>query len=213
MASFLVQGRIVWATIPDSQGGNAKRRPFFIVTATTEIDPNGSVLFRVKVADSVGERGRLLGSAERIQPLSDDENKDRRSLFPVQPWKLGEQLWKVDIESGSRPVLLVNRDIPEIKQWFRDKLLIRASVFPAAFRIVMEAIALGDAEDDSDDEDETAGWHEDWLKFCRDRLGVIDAIPAERPDREKWIDSAVERFCNQFNFVTTLKNAEAEEPR
>lgn len=37
------QGRIVWATITDSHGGNEKQRPAVIVTATHEIDPAGEV--------------------------------------------------------------------------------------------------------------------------------------------------------------------------
>lgn len=41
--SLLGQGRIVWATIPDSHGGNEKRRPAVIVTATREMDSAGDV--------------------------------------------------------------------------------------------------------------------------------------------------------------------------
>lgn len=43
MPSPLSQGRIVWATIPDSHGGNAKARPAVIVTATHDIMPGGDV--------------------------------------------------------------------------------------------------------------------------------------------------------------------------
>src|SRR6185437_3163077 len=45
------------------------------------VDQSGTVLFRVKVTDNTENVGQLLGSAERIQPLSEDEDKDRRSLF------------------------------------------------------------------------------------------------------------------------------------
>jgi len=37
--SFLVPGRIVWATLTDTQGGNEKRRPAVIVAAPSDIDP------------------------------------------------------------------------------------------------------------------------------------------------------------------------------
>ena len=77
-----------------------------------QVDQSGSVLFRVKVTDSGSERGRLLGSAERIQPLSEDEDKNRRALFPVLYRSLGEQVWKVEINSGDRPKLVLNRDVP-----------------------------------------------------------------------------------------------------
>ena len=41
--SALSQGRIVWATVPDPRGGNAKARPAVILTPTAEIDPTGEV--------------------------------------------------------------------------------------------------------------------------------------------------------------------------
>ena len=37
MSSSFQQGQIVWATVPDSHGGNAKARPAVIVTATADI--------------------------------------------------------------------------------------------------------------------------------------------------------------------------------
>jgi hypothetical protein len=37
----IAQGRIVWVTIPDPQGGNAKSRPAVVVTSTHEIDSAG----------------------------------------------------------------------------------------------------------------------------------------------------------------------------
>jgi len=43
MSSPFRQGQIVWATIPDPRGGNAKSRPAVIVTATDEIDAAGEV--------------------------------------------------------------------------------------------------------------------------------------------------------------------------
>lgn len=175
-----------------------------------QIDPGGSVLFRVKVAEGDGERGRLLGSAERIHALSEDENKDRRALFPVRPWNLGEQVWKVEIEPGSRPVLLVNRDIPDIKQLLRDNPLVIGSIFPAAFRIVLEVLVSGDNEDDADEDEGTTGWQDDWLKFCNDKLGITERPPADREDRLMWIDTAVERFCREFGFVSTIRKAEGE---
>ena len=43
MSSPLSQGRIVWVTVPDPRGGNAKSRPAVILTLTADIDPTGEV--------------------------------------------------------------------------------------------------------------------------------------------------------------------------
>ena len=47
-----------------------------------QVDQSGSVLFRVKITDSDGERGLLLGSAERIQPLSEMRIRTAAPFFP-----------------------------------------------------------------------------------------------------------------------------------
>jgi mRNA-degrading endonuclease toxin of MazEF toxin-antitoxin module len=43
MSSPLRQGAIVWVTIPDPRGGNAKARPAVVLTATADIDSAGEV--------------------------------------------------------------------------------------------------------------------------------------------------------------------------
>lgn len=43
MSSPFQQGQIVWATVPDPRGANAKSRPVVIVTATGDIRPDGDV--------------------------------------------------------------------------------------------------------------------------------------------------------------------------
>lgn len=176
------------------------------VITLDQIDTSGTIQFRLKVADKNLEPGKLLGAAERIQVLSDSEDKDQRSLFPVRPWTLGEQVWKVEIEPDARPVLLVNRDIPDIKQLLRDNPFVAGCVFPAAFRIVLEALALGD-EDDGSSDDETTSWQDDWLEFCNVRLGHMGNPSGDRQEKMKWIDGAVDRFCKEFGFVTNIRKA------
>ena len=43
MSSPFHQGQIVWVTIPDPRGTNAKSRPAVVVTATADIDAAGDV--------------------------------------------------------------------------------------------------------------------------------------------------------------------------
>ena len=43
MAAPLVQGRLVWVTVPDPQGRNPKRRPAVVLTATADIAPDGEL--------------------------------------------------------------------------------------------------------------------------------------------------------------------------
>jgi hypothetical protein len=176
-----------------------------------EVDQSGSVLFRVKVIDAREECGRILGSAERIQPSSEDEDKDRRSLFPVLYRSLGEQLWKVEINPGDRPKLILNREIPGIQHRLRTDAFLQGMLFPAAFRIVLEALAAGLHDDDADDDSEHPAWQTEWLEFCKAGLGINNPPPVSDSDeRLRWVDYAVERFCSEYGFMKAIKKLEGE---
>jgi len=174
------------------------------------VDQSGPVLFRVKVTDSAENLGQLLGSAERIQPLSEDEDKDRRSLFPVLYRSLGQQVWKVEINPGDRPKLVINRDIPGIQHRLKNDSFMRGMLFPAAFRIVMEALASAAGDHDEDDESEGQPWQADWLKFCGERLGIADQVPQDPEDRPGWIEDAVDQFANEYSFVKEIRKQEED---
>jgi hypothetical protein len=180
------------------------------VLVLDEIDQSGPILFRVKVTDTGGNTGQLLGSAERIQPLSEDEDKDRRALFPVLYRSLGEQVWKVDINPGDRPKLVINRDIPGIRHRLANDPFMKGMLFPAAFRIVMEALARTSGDDDEDDDAESAPWQADWLKFCAERLGIAGPPSSALEDREKWIEDAVTGFAGTYGFVKEIRKQEEE---
>lgn len=170
-----------------------------------ELDQRGNLLFRIKVIDRDRDNGRILGSAERISPSSEDDDENRRSLFPVVYGSLGEEVWKVDVEYGERPVLVFNREIPGIKHRLKTDTLLQGLVFPAAFRVVLEALVRDD--DEGDDEEE--GWRSEWLQFCRERLGIDDEPPRKASQEQKeWIDDTVQRFCHEYGFMKGIRKLE-----
>jgi hypothetical protein len=176
------------------------------ILVLNEVDQSGTVLFRLKVTDGEHERGRILASAERIQPLNEDENKDRRSLFPVHYRSLGEQIWLVEINAGDRPRLILNREIPDIKHRLQTEAFLQGMLFPAAFRIVMEAIVRSMNDDDEDDESESQAWQAEWLQFLKDGLGIPNKPPVKDIDEKaRWIDDAVIAFCNQYGFMRAIR--------
>lgn len=180
------------------------------VLVLDEVDHTGSVLFRVKVVENGVERGRILGSAEKIQPLSEDENKDRRSLFPVLYRSIGEQIWKVEINPGDRPKLILNSDIPGIAYKLKNDAFLHGMLFPAAFRIVIEALAASLNDDDGDDDDEQPTWQSEWMKFCNEGLSITDTPSAtDAEERQQWIEYAVERFCAEYGLMKAIRQLEA----
>ena len=85
MSSPLTQGRIVWVTVPDPQGGNPKRRPAVILSATGEIDPSGEVLVAAITTD-LG-RARFSETVELPSlPTGHPETKLKKSSEVVCSW-------------------------------------------------------------------------------------------------------------------------------
>jgi mRNA-degrading endonuclease toxin of MazEF toxin-antitoxin module len=80
MSSPLTQGRIVRATIRDSQGGNEKTRPAVVVTATAEIASAGVVV----VAAITSDLGRARSSETVELPWHTDGHPQTRLKKPSE---------------------------------------------------------------------------------------------------------------------------------
>ena len=174
----------------------------------TDVDRSGSVLFRLKVIDNYAEPGKLLGSAERVEAERESKGEDFRSIFPVDHRDLGHDVWKVEIEPGGRPILIVNTRIPGFLNRVLENPLTVGIFLSGAFRVVLQELVLGTSiEEDGED----LGWKEDWLEYCKAELGAVDD-PREYVDEEKknWIDDMVKRFCENKGFIDKIRRFERE---
>lgn len=163
-----------------------------------ELDQSGGILFRIKIVDREGVTGKILASADRVRPLIEGEDKDRRSIFPVEYRDLGQEIWRVDIDDDAGPFLLLNSKIPALMHVISENHLLAGAMLPAAFRIVLSYLV----NDPSVDEDE-GSWKTDWIRFCSEGLGIEDE-PDELEDddaRELWVADAVRRYCEARTFV------------
>lgn len=177
------------------------------VLVLSEVDKSGSVLFRVKVVDCEGVPGKLLGSAERLKPRSESESENRRSIFPILYRDLRHEVWKVEIEQGDRPVLIVNKRIPGFSHKLLESPMMQGLLLPAALRIVLnELVRISETGEDEGEQ----GWKEEWLEYCRGELGAEDD-PRELADenvRQDWIDDVVMRFCENLSLVEKIRISE-----
>lgn len=179
------------------------------VLVLSEVDKSGSVLFRLKVVDNDAEPGKLIASAERLKPRSEDDSENRRSIFPILYRDLRHDVWKVEIEQGDRPVLIVNKRIPGFAHKLLESPMMQGLLLPAALRIVLKELVRVSETGESEDE---PGWKEEWLEYCRAELGAEDD-PREFPDdsaREDWIDEVVMRFCENLSLIEKIRNASEE---
>lgn len=179
--------------------------PDFLVLS--EIDRGATVLFRLKVVDNQIEPGKLLGAAERLRPKDEAEIDGRRSLFPIVYKDLQSDVWRVSIEPGSRPVLVVNKRIPGFSHKLVGSPLMQGLLLPAALRFVLsELVTQSDTGEDSDE----VGWKDEWLEYCQNELEA-DGDPrefVEEEDKANWIDAVVTRFAANADFISRIKLAE-----
>ncbi|MFL6857344.1 MAG: hypothetical protein ACJ8EB_05485 [Allosphingosinicella sp.] len=168
-----------------------------------EIDPSAPVLFRLKVVDHEENPGRLLGTADRLRPDTDDAPDSRNSLFPIELKELHSEIWKVDMSEG--PTLLLNYNIPNLTSLIQKNPLVQGLMLPAALRVVLESIV----QDPSFEEDEEEAWKARWLRFCREELNLGDD-PSDCEDddaRRAWVDEGVRSFCRSYSFITEIKKS------
>lgn len=164
------------------------------------------VLFRLKVVAGGGGEPRLLAHADRIQPVLILASGRRMPLLPVRPGDLGDELWRIHYEDD-RPILLVNRDTPNIMDLVGGNPGFRAAVFPAALREILRHF-LGEETLDEDDPDGDT-WAHRWIGFSAQLSGR--ALPAiegsndlRRLSAEPWIDQACDALARRLSARTAF---------
>ncbi|MEQ1932767.1 MAG: hypothetical protein ABL962_02650 [Fimbriimonadaceae bacterium] len=166
-----------------------------------EIDKDGSVLFRLKVIEGAGPNGKILGAADRIRPVGNDDAEGRRSIFPINECELGPEVWRVDVDDAG-PVLKLNYRIVGFKNRILEGPLLCGMILPAAFRIVLQALADGAAPDDDDDD-----WRNDWLTYLSEKFGIDDDLSImSEDDRIAWVGQTVRTFCEAHGFVDSIRH-------
>ena len=172
----------------------------------SEIDRSGSVLFRLKVVDSDVEQGRLLGSAERIKPKDEGDSEGRRSIFPVYWRNIGDDVWKVEIEHGDSPALIINYRMSALSSFLFSSPIVLGILLPAALRFVLQELVSSSDTGESENE---AGWKEEWFEYCRNELSLRED-PRNFIDESRkrdWIDDAVKKFCKKKSFVDKINGS------
>jgi len=162
--------------------------------------------FALKVIDRQKTLGRILGIAEQIRPerAGQPAAGGRRGILPIEPAELGQELWRLEFKDQD-VILLVNKDVPGLKDRARCDPLFYATVYPEVVRRVLKEAILEDVDIDEDSE----RWAVLWLRFGRD-LHPTKQIPPksnESDDHDEWIDEVVAAFCAAHEFKAKYLNA------
>lgn len=172
-------------------------------TALYDFPPGLKPAFRVKVVDESSDKRKLLASAEKLIPLSEEEvQAGRRSILPVETVDLGARVWDVRLEDNT-PILELNSAIHEprdITAMAKEPDFI-SLVYPAAIRRILDHLLLGPEHDNVEPD-------HDWLTFGLSLAG--EAAPNRDDyqddngfgeDVEIWIQGVIQGFCAQQSAV------------
>jgi hypothetical protein len=160
----------------------------------TSLATGNSIHFRVKV---VAADGKLAAAANRLRLLGRDEDSGRRSLLPVETTpELGEEVWRVQVNTNLAPRLQLNSRVPSIEKRLLDDPLLSGAILVPAVRQILEVLAEtldGDI------------WQPDWLAFALRWAPDIDPEKElDEEERRELVDLVVSGFAKEQAFVRSL---------
>lgn len=160
------------------------------------IDHSGPTLFRVRVVDESEEIGKVLASAEKLRAHGEDDDENRTSLLTLRTRPLAQQTWKLEFETGGKPELVINSNVPGAIERLRSDVLFKTLILPAALREILMFYIWSE----SDDDDPVV---EQWMMFA-------ETIAMKRPAEKtydvqlEWIEDVVDRFSERFELCDQL---------
>jgi len=143
---------------------------------------------------------KLVASAENLRPRSEQQAE---SLLPMEAADLGDRVWKLNIADDG-PTLVFNSRVFPSAAGAENYLPFVALVLPEALRQVMYTIAR-QPEYLADSSTSWFAW-KDWLSS----MGLGEP-PEDEAAQPEWCETAVDRFCNRFQFASKLGGALLQE--
>lgn len=165
----------------------------------TAIDSGNVVRFRVKLVDP--EDRRILAIADGITVAERDESGRRVSLLPVNFRDLGEEVWALDFDESSGPVLELNSRIDGIGRMATADPKFFALVYPAAIRQILGEILFVERHDPFEELDE---WWGLWIRWGTRLAGAPPAGEDDDFMKRAWIDEVARKFCGERQVVGRL---------
>jgi len=165
----------------------------------SDIDKGGAVRFRVLIVAADGS-GRILAAADGLRPSTPGNGADRQPLLPMRETDIGNELWKIEVDYRTGPVLLVNNRVSGLAAQIRAAPLLQGLILPHAFRAVLQNL---NPTGESDDDDL---WGDNWRRFLAELGLAIEADdPNDQDSVEEWVESAVRAFSDLKKFAERVK--------
>ena len=156
------------------------------------LDLSGStsgIQFRLDIY-SAGD-AKLLGQAEGMKPLDEQNPGQVQSLFDTEPLPLGNELWRLLLEEGQKPRLQINDDDQlQMGDFLDTSFLWRGLVLPEAIRQTLKYLVKHPAS-----EDDPLLWQNKWKIWIKKETGT-DIPDKEEEGIDEWANEIVKNFVD-----------------
>ncbi len=167
-------------------------------------DPSEPVLFRLKILDSSDPHKLIRAWADGIRPVSiDRQGNPHKGILPVKSMNLGDEIWQLNWDEPTRPVLCVNMKVSDAKEMtsiVKYDSDFACLVFPDMLRTILEQFLLyNDCDIDTLDDNE-------WIIFGKKISGeelpkLEEDTDDERQNRSNWIENVVTLFSQKMSIT------------
>ena len=182
--------RFDFGTVSDMRSGS--------VHYLTDLDVGGAVLFRVRVVDESATVGKILASANRLRPSGDQRPVGRRPILPVRSTDLGSEVWKLEIDEETGPVLCVSNKLPGLREQVKTDPVYGALVLPHVVRMVVNHIVSSSSVDEED-------WTGDWSAWVQAECGLdLGSMIAEEQSADEAGDEVASSFAARHELLSKV---------
>lgn len=169
----------------------------------TEFLSFSGVNFRLMVISVDTERRRIIGVADRLEPNKSGEKRGGLHKSPILPVEVDggmTEAWKLNFEHD-QPILLLNRNLENIKKKVERDSNFRLLIFPQIIRQIIHRMIYVDNVQLEDEE----GTYSKWIVFLERYAGprenwpetnVKDSMNFDADRIEEWTDVVVEKVCS-----------------
>ncbi len=162
----------------------------------TEIGSDGTWSFRVLLVRP--DSAKLVAAAENIRPTGQGNSE---AFIALEPADLGQRPWEVEIrELEGRAVLRFSKQVYHSTGEAEADKVFTALVLPEAVRQLAQWVSTNAGAL----EEEAWAPFKGWLLLH----GIEDEPdPDSEEQKDAWLKSVVDAFCERFEFVTALSEA------
>ena len=80
----------------------------------------------------------ILAAADGLRPSTSGDGANRQALLSMRETDIGNELWKIEVDYRTGPILLVNNRVSGLAAQIRSVPLLQGLILPHAFRAVLQ---------------------------------------------------------------------------